>query len=116
MTGKPGAALLTLQNDWAVGAISLAGGTNTQLRIANTDNTLDHVITTATITIASVAVDDSMTSGASITFPALGLVPPRVDDVQLTLNLSNTVNAGNYLNRLLSKIGFLNPPVAASCV
>lgn len=98
LTGNPGAAVLTLQNAWAVRSLSLAGGTNTQLSIANTNNTLSHITTTATITISSVAVNDGATSGASITFAAPGLLTPRVGDVQLTLNLNNAVNAGDYLN------------------
>jgi hypothetical protein len=42
LTGDPTAAVLVLRNAWAVRAISLAGGANTQLAIANTDPTLDH--------------------------------------------------------------------------
>lgn len=66
LTGDPTAAVLTLQNAWAVRAISLSVGTNTQLAIANTDATLDHASTSATITVDAVAVDDGTSNGTSI--------------------------------------------------
>ncbi len=96
LSGDPSSAVLTLQNAWAVRSISLAGGTDTQLVIANTDNTLDHATTAAVITVTAVAVDDGSSSGTTITFPAAGLGSPRVGDVELTLDLSNAINAGVY--------------------
>jgi len=96
LTGDPSAALLTLRNAWAVRAISLAAGTQTRVSIANTDATLDHTATTATITITGVAVDDGATNGASVTFTTPGLVNPQVGGVELTLDLTNADNAGVY--------------------
>lgn len=96
LTGDPTAAVLTLQNAWAVRAISLAGGTNTQLAIANTDATLDHASTSATITVTAVAVDDGTSNGTSIQFASPGLVSPVVGDVELTLDLTDAINAGVY--------------------
>jgi hypothetical protein len=96
LTGDPAAAVLVLRNAWAVRAISLAGGANTQLDIANTDDTLDHATTAATITVTDVSVDDGTSSGATISFAAPGLVTPVVGDVSLTLDLTNADNAGVY--------------------
>lgn len=77
-------------------AISLVGGANTQLTIANTDGTLDHSTTGATMAVTGVAVDDGVSNGALITFPAPGLFSPRRGDVELTLDLTNATNAGEY--------------------
>jgi hypothetical protein len=96
LSGDPSAALLVLQNAWAVRAVSLAGGTNTQVSIANTDDTLDHATTSATITVSSVAVDDGTSNGATISFAAPGLSSPVIGDVELTLDLTNATNAGDY--------------------
>ena len=98
MNNDPSASLLTLQNAWGVRSISLAGGTDTQLVIANTDNTLDHSSTSATITITGVAVDDGTSNGSTISFAAPGLVTPKTGDVELTLDLTNATNAGDYLD------------------
>jgi len=102
LTGSPSAAVLTLQNAWAVRAISLAGGVNTELAIANTDDTLDHTLTTATITVTGVAVDDGANNGATIQFASPGLVSPAVGDVELTLDLTNATNAGVYENAIFT--------------
>jgi hypothetical protein len=96
--GDPSATVLVLRNAWAVRAISLAGGTNTQLAIANTDDTLDHTTTTAFITITGVAVDDGTNNGVSISFASPGLSNPVVGDVELTLDLTDATNAGIYEN------------------
>jgi len=96
--GDPSAALLVLQNAWAVRAISRAGATDTQLSIVVTDGTLDHTATAATIAITAAAVDDGTSNGASITFPAPGIPNPQVGDVELTLDLTNAINAGDYLD------------------
>jgi hypothetical protein len=98
LSGDPSSALLTIRNAWAVRSISLAGGTDTQLVITNTDNTLDHTSTAASITVTNVAVDDGSSNGSTITFPAPGLVSPRMGDVELTLDLTAAVNAGDYLD------------------
>jgi hypothetical protein len=96
LSGDPSSAVLTIQNAWAVRSISLAGGTDTQLVITNSDNTLDHASTSASITVTGVAVDDGSSNGSTVTFPAPGLVSPRMGDVELTLDLTNAVNAGEY--------------------
>jgi len=96
LTGDPSNASLVLENAWAVRSMSLVGGTNTQLVISITDATLDHPTTTATMQITDAAVDDGTTSGSTITFPATGLYDPLVGDVELTLDMSNAVNAGEY--------------------
>ena len=95
--GDPSAAVLVLRNAWAVRAISLAAGTNTQVAIANTDGTLDHTTTAAVITVTGVAVDDGTNNGTSISFLSPGLSNPVVGDVELTLDLSAATNAGDYL-------------------
>ena len=94
--GDPSAVVLTLQNASAVRAISSLGQTNTTLTIANTDATLDHATTTATITITGAEVAVGATQGTSIAFAAPGLVTPTTGDVELTLDLTNAINAGEY--------------------
>lgn len=95
--GDPSAALLTLQNAWAVRAISLAGGTDTQVSITVDDNQLDHTVTAgAQILITGGAVSDGTSTGPSIQFPAPGLANPQLGDVELTLDLTNATNAGLY--------------------
>lgn len=96
LTGDPSSASLVLENAWAVRSLSLAGGTNTQLVISVTDATLDHVSTTASMAITAAIVDDGATSGSTITFAATGLHTPRIGDVELTLDMTNAVNAGEY--------------------
>jgi hypothetical protein len=96
--GDPAAAVLILQNAWAVRSISLAGAVNTQLDIAVGDAVLDHTTTAATITITGAEVDDGTTLGDPITFAAPGLVNPVIGDVQLELDLTAAINAGDYLD------------------
>lgn len=96
LSGDPTAAVLRLNNIWGVRSISLAGGTDTQLQIANTDDTLDHVSTAATITIDSIEIDDGSSSGTTITFGAPGLSNPILGAVEMILDLSNATNAGEY--------------------
>jgi hypothetical protein len=98
LTGDPSAAVLVLQNAWAVRAISLAGGTNTQLAISITDNLLELSAGGPSITISSGAVDDGASNGASIQFAAPGLVSPQLGDVELTLDMTNATNAGQYVD------------------
>jgi len=99
LTGDPTAAVLTLQNAWAVRSISLAGSTDTELAISVTDNTLVHsTVATSTVTISSAAVDDGASNGATIQWAAQGLGNPRQGDVELTLDLSDAANAGDYLD------------------
>jgi hypothetical protein len=92
----PSAVLLTLQNAWAVRAISLAGGTDTQVSITIDDNLLDHITTAAFIQITAGAVSDGVSTGPTIQFPAPGLANPQLGDIQLTLDLSTASNAGLY--------------------
>ena len=96
LTGDPSAAQLVLQNAWAVRSTSLAGGTNTQLVITVPDATLDHVTTTASMDITAAIVNDGSSSGGTITFPATGLYSPLIGDVELTLDMTNAINAGEY--------------------
>ncbi|MCD4749135.1 MAG: hypothetical protein K8R59_07160 [Thermoanaerobaculales bacterium] len=96
LTGNPAAVVLTLQNAWAVRAISLAAGTNTQLAITITDGTLDHNSTAATMSITAGTVDDGNTTGSTISFATPGLVNPQSGDVILTLDMALAVNAGTY--------------------
>lgn len=95
--GDPAAAVMILRNAWAVRSISLAGGTDTQLDIDITAGpVLNHIATAATITISSAVVDDGTSNGDPITFAAPGLANPVVGDVELTLDLTNAINAGDY--------------------
>jgi hypothetical protein len=96
LTGDASAAVLRLQNAWAVRSTSLIGGTNTELAITVDDTTLDHVTTTAEIEITDGIVDDGANSGATIEFPATGLYNPRIGDVVLTLDLTDALQAGEY--------------------
>lgn len=96
LTGDPSSASLVLENSWAVRSLSLAGGTNTQLVISVTDAVLDHVTTTASMDITAAIVHDGSSSGSTITFPATGLYTPLIGDVELTLDMTNAVNAGAY--------------------
>ena len=48
------------------------------------------------IAIVGATVDDGATAGASIQFASPGLAPPRTGDVELTLNFSNTTDAGQH--------------------
>jgi hypothetical protein len=98
LTGNPGAATLTLQNAWGVRAISLAGGTNTQLAITITDPTLDHSSTLATMDITAGTVTAGATTGATISFASPGLAVPLVGDVELVLDMTLSTNAGDYLD------------------
>jgi hypothetical protein len=79
-----------------VRAISFLGQTNTTLTIANTDATLDHATTLATITVTGAEVAVGANQGTSISFAAPGLVTPTTGDVELTLDLTNAINAGEY--------------------
>jgi hypothetical protein len=97
LSGDPSAAVLVLQNAWAVRAISTAG-TNTQLSIANTDNLLELSPLGPSILVTGVAVDDGTSNGGTITFAAPGLVNPQVGDVELTLDISNATEAGQYVD------------------
>lgn len=97
LTGDPSAALLTLQNAWAVRSISLFAATDTELAITNSTPTLNHTTTAASMTTTAVAVDDGVTNGATITFAAPGLVSPVVGNVELTIDMTNAINAGDYV-------------------
>jgi len=95
LTGDPSSAVLTLQNAWAVRAVGNAGA-QTQLAITVTDGTLDHATSAATMTISSAVVDDGTSNGATITFAAPGLFAPETGDVELTLDMTNSTDAGEY--------------------
>jgi len=95
--GDPAAAVMILRNAWAVRSISLATGTNTTLDIDITGtDTLSHATTAASITISSATVNDGTSNLPTITFAAPGLANPVVGDVELTLDLTNAINAGDY--------------------
>jgi len=97
LSNNPAAAVLTLQNAWAVRAISLGLPlSETQLAITNTGATLNHATSAASMTISGVAVDDGTSNGATITFSTPGLFSPEVGDVELTLNMTNATDAGLY--------------------
>jgi len=98
LTGDPSNVTLVLQNAWAVRSLSLLGGTNTELAVTVTDDTLNHSSTTATMEITAAIVDDGANSGATIEFPATGLYNPRVGAVHLTLDLTDSLQAGEYTN------------------
>jgi hypothetical protein len=95
LTGDPSAAVLTLQNAWAVRSVGNAGA-QTQLAVSVTDGTLDHITSAATMTISGAAVDDGTSNGATITFNAPGLFTPETGDVELTLDMTNATDAGEY--------------------
>jgi hypothetical protein len=98
LTGNPAAAVLTLQNAWAVRAISGGASTQTQLAITNTGGSLDRPApSTATITTTYAVNDgDGGASAATIQFPVPGLVNPEYGDVELTLDLTGATEAGQY--------------------
>jgi hypothetical protein len=92
---SPTAAVLTLQNAWAVRSIS--SGANTELAV---------VVDTATmsnggdsIAISAATVDSTNNAGvaaATIEFPTPGLVNPETGEVALTLDLTNATTSGPY--------------------
>lgn len=95
--GDPSAVTLVLQDAWAVRSISLLGFTDTELDIDVTTTTLAHsTVATSDIEITGWAVDDGGGSGDPITFAAPGLASPVVGDVELTLDLTDAANAGDY--------------------
>jgi len=98
LTGNPAAALLTLENAWAVRAISGGASTQTQLAIVNTGGSLDRPApSTATITMGVAVNDgDGGASAATIQFAVPGLVNPEYGDVELTLDLTGATEAGQY--------------------
>ena len=98
LTGNSSAAVLTLQNAWAVRAVSLgAPASQTQLAITVPDATLTHT-SGATMSISAAAVDDGGGSAATITFNAPGLFAPQLGSVELTLDMTNSTDAGDYLD------------------
>jgi hypothetical protein len=99
LTGNPSAAVLTLENAWAVRAISGGASTQTRVAIANTGGTLDRPApSTASITISTVGVNDGDGGATGLTadFAVPGLVNPEFGDVQLTLDLTSATEAGAY--------------------
>ena len=95
LTGDPANAVLLLQNAWGVRAISLGNPVSeTDLTITVANPTLSNG--GSQIAIVGAAVDDGATAGASIQFASPGLAPPRTGDVELTLNFSNTTDAGQH--------------------
>lgn len=100
LLNDPAAAVLRLENAWAVRAISFGAFGTTQVSIANTQPTLNHSLTASSMTISSAAVDDGSSSGASITFAAPGLSNGNavVGDVVLTMDMSAALDAGDYLD------------------
>jgi hypothetical protein len=98
LTGDPSAAVLVLQNAWAVRAISLVGETTTELEITITDDTLELSVGGPSIIITSGTVNDGASNAGTITFTTPGLVNPHMGDVELTLDMSNATNAGEYVD------------------
>ena len=98
LTGNPAAAVLTLENAWAVRAISGGASTQTQLAIVNTGGSMDRPApSTATITMGVAVNDgDGGASAATIQFAVPGLVNPEYGDVELTLDLTGATEAGQY--------------------
>jgi hypothetical protein len=97
-TGDPSAALLTLQNAWAVRAIG-GVGQQTQVSIAATDATLANG--TATISIDAAEVESGAAGpAASIQFAPPGLSAPRMGNVLLTLDLATATLSGQYIDGL----------------
>ena len=76
----------------------MAGGTDTELDINVTTTTLDGPGTTAEIEITAWAVDDGGGAADPLTFAAPGLASPLVGDVELTLDLTDATEAGEYVN------------------
>ncbi|HXV76316.1 MAG TPA: hypothetical protein VD788_08350 [Candidatus Polarisedimenticolaceae bacterium] len=95
LTGDPSAAVLVLQNAWAVRAISLGNlGSSTELDIAITGATMSNGGSQIGITTAT--VNDGTSNASTITFPAPGLAPALQGDVELTLSFANAVDAGPH--------------------
>jgi hypothetical protein len=95
LTGDPTAAVLVLQNAWAVRAISQGNvGSSTELDISVTGATMSNGSSQVAITAAT--VNDGTSNAATISFPAPGLAPALQGNVELTLNFSNAVDAGSH--------------------
>jgi hypothetical protein len=99
LSGDPTAAVLTLQNAWAVRAISLGNpGSLTELAVVVTDGVLDHATTAATMAISSATVNDGVSNAATITFGTPGMGNPQFGGVELTLDMTSSTDAGDYLD------------------
>jgi hypothetical protein len=95
LSGDPTAAVLVLQNAWAIRAISQGNvGSSTELDIAVSGATMSNGSSTIGITAAT--VNDGTSNAATITCPAPGLAPALQGDVELTLNFSNALDAGAH--------------------
>jgi len=97
LTGDPTAAVLLLQNAWAVRAVSLGNpGSQTQLDVTVTTPTLTNG-GTSSMTISSATVSDGVGPAAgTITFATPGLGTPEIGDVELTLDMTLASDAGTY--------------------
>ena len=98
LTGDATAALLVLQNAWAVRAVSLgAPASETQLDVAVTTPTLSNIALGTSMTISGAAVTDGVGAAApTITFATPGLGTPEIGDVELTLDMTLASGAGTY--------------------
>jgi len=98
LSGDATAALLVLQNAWAVRAVSLgAPASETQLDVVVTTPTLSNVGLGTSMTISSAAVTDGVGAAApTITFATPGLGTPEIGDVELTLDMTLASGAGTY--------------------
>jgi len=98
LTGDATAALLVLQNAWAVRAVSLgAPASETQLDVAVTTPTLSNIALGTSMTISSASVTDGVGAAApTITFATPGLGTPEIGDVELTLDMTLASGAGTY--------------------
>ena len=95
LAGNPTAAVLVLQNAWAVRAVSLGNpGSQTQLDVAVTAATMNNGA--ASMAISGATVSDGVSNAASITFATPGLGTPEIGDVELTLDMTLASDAGTY--------------------
>jgi len=97
LTGDPTAAVLLLQNAWAVRAVSLGNpGSQTQVGVTVTTPTMTNG-GTSSMSISSAAVSDGVSpAAATITFATPGLGTPEIGDVELTLDMTLASDAGTY--------------------
>ena len=93
LTGDPTSAVLLLQEAWGVRAIGRPGA-NTQVAITVPTPNLNNA--GSQIAIGGATVAQGVSNAATITFPAPGLAPALIGDVELTLDFTNTTTAGNH--------------------
>lgn len=95
--GSVGSAALTLKNAWAVRAINANGVASTTVTITVAAGTKMTGPNGSVIDVTGASINATGdAAGNPITFAAPGIATPQTGDVNLTLDLSDAVEAGSY--------------------